>query len=309
MRLITHTDLDAVACAVLLWEVEEILEVKFVDPATIQAGKMPIFKYDIIADLPYDKRCGMWFDHHESNKPPEGRKFEGAWAPKPSAARVIYDYYENPYLEKYSDMLAEVDRIDSGKLQLEDVQNPQGWFLLSNTLEMEAEKHKDDEYREHVIQLIRKSPAIGEILKDPQVSMRAARVGDEFERFAAILKESTVMVGRVAYSDLRKRADLPRGNNYLVYSLFPQAACSVRLMPEIEEKGMVKISVGNNLFGEQCGFDVGAAMKRIGGGGHKGVGGARVKSEEAEAIAKRLVEEINDFCARKGKQRQAEEGN
>jgi len=210
---------------------------------------------------------------------------------------VVYDYYENPYLEKYAEMLSEVDRIDSGKVELEEVRQPKGWFLFSNTLEMEPDKAKDDEYREHAVELIRKRPHIREILQDGQVASRAARVQSEMEKFAAILKESTVMVGKVAYSDLRKREDLPRGNNYLVYSLFPQAVSSVRLMPEMEERGMVKISVGHNLFGKKCSFDVGAAMKKIGGGGHHGVGGARVKSEEAEAIAKKLVEEINGWEA------------
>ncbi len=296
MRLLTHTDLDGIMCAVLLIDTEEVDEVRFIDPATIQSGKMPIRKYDIIADLPYDKRCGMWFDHHESSKPPEGRKFEGAWAMKPSAARVIYDHYENPYLEKYSAALAEVDRIDSGKVRSEEVQNPEGWFMLSNTLEMEPDKSKDDEFRRHVIELIRKNPDIGLVLNDGQVAERAAKVRVQFAEFAAILKESTTMIVKVAFSDLRKRSDLPRGNNYLVYTLFPNAVSSVRLMPEHEEKDMVKISVGHNIYGKKCEFDVGAAMKKIGGGGHKPVGGARVKKEEAESIAKKLAEEINKAC-------------
>ena len=295
MRLITHSDLDGVMCAALLSEVEEILEIKFVDPGTIQAGKIPIGGLDIIADLPYDKRCGMWFDHHESSKPKENTKFEGSWKLAPSAARVVYDYYENPYLEKYAKAVEETDRIDSGQVELSQVQNPSGWFLVSNTLETSAPKKEDDEYRRHVIALIRKSPDAGKVLSDEWVKERVEQVGQEFKKFAEILKESTVMVGKVAYSDLRLRPDLPRGNNYLVYSLFPDAISSVRIMPlsENEDKDTVKISVGHNIYGKKCGFDVGAAMKRIGGGGHRSVGGASVKKEEAEALAKKLAEEIN----------------
>lgn len=297
MRLITHTDLDGVMCAALISCVEEIVEIKFVDPGTMQSGKMPVHDYDVIADLPYDKRCGMWFDHHESSKPPEGRKFEGAWSLAPSAARVVYDYYENPYLEKFASALVEVDKIDSGSVPLEQVKNPTGWFLLSNTLETSATKEKDDNYRRHVIDLIRKNPDVEAVLNDEQVSKRVANVRAEFEKFAKMLEESTVMIGKVAYSDMRKAFDLPRGNNYLVYSLFPEAVTSVRLMPEGEDKDTVKISVGHNIFSrKKCEFDVGAAMKKIGGGGHRPVGGASVKKEEAEAIAKKIIGEINAAC-------------
>ena len=283
MRLYTHTDLDGVFSAVLLSEVEEVDEVKFVDPGTVQAGKIPFTKFDIIADLPFDKRCGLWFDHHESSKPKEGAAFEGAWAMKPSAARVIYDYCENPYLKKYEAALAEVDRIDSGQVPKEQAENPAGWFLLSNTLETSAAKKEDDEYRRHVIGLIRDDPGIESVLKDEWVAERIANVKQELSVFKKMLLEGTKMVGCVAFSDLRNTKDFPRGNNYLVYSLFPDAITSVRLMPIDEEGGTVKISAGHNIYGKKCEFDVGAAMKRIGGGGHRPVGGATVKAEEAEA--------------------------
>lgn len=297
MRLYTHSDLDGVFCAALLSECEEVDEIRFVDPATVQAGKIRFRPTDIIADLPFCRGCGMWFDHHESSRPKEGQKFEGSWKLAPSAARVVYDWCENPYLEKYASALQEVDLIDSGKVPREQAENPSGWFLLSNTLESEANKKEDDEYRRHVIGLLRKNPDIKAVLADATVAARAEEAGESLAKFASILKECTVMIGRVAYSDLRRRPDFPRGNNYLVYSLFPQAVSSVRLMPVDEEAGTAKISVGHNVYGEKCGFDVGMAMKKLGGGGHRGVGGASVKKDEAEALAEKLVKEINESCA------------
>jgi len=294
MRLYTHTDLDGVMCAMLISCVEEIDEFRFVDPGTVQTGKLPFRKSDIISDLPYDRHCGMWFDHHESSRPKEGAKFEGAWKLSPSAARVVYEYYDNPYLEKYAAAVEATDRIDSGQVSREEAENPQGWFLFSNTLETSAEKSEDDAYKVHVIALIRKNPDIASILSDARVAERAKNVKAELAKFAQILREHTVMVGKVAYSDLRARPDLPRGNNYLIYSLFPGAVTSVRLMPEKEDKDSMKISVGHNIYGTKCEFDVGAAMKAIGGGGHRSVGGANVKKEEAEALAKKIITMINE---------------
>jgi len=148
-----------------------------------------------------------------------------------------------------------------------------------------------------VIALIRKNPDIAAILSDARVAERVKNVKSELDLFAKILREHTVMAGKVAYSDLRTRPDLPRGNNYLIYSLFPDAVTSVRLMPEKEDKEHAKLSVGHNIYGKKSEFDVGAAMKKIGGGGHRSVGGASVKKEEAEAIAKKIVAAINEFEA------------
>lgn len=309
MRLYTHTDLDGVMCAVLISCVEEIDEFRFVDPGTVQTGKIPFRKSDIISDLPYDRHCGMWFDHHESSRPKEGhhddgqtpspqdrgvvKKFEGAWKLAPSAARVVYEYYDNPYLEKYAAALEATDKIDSGQVSKEEAENPQGWFLFSNTLETSAEKNVDDNYREYVIALIKRTPDIAVVLADAKVAERVKNVKAELDKFAQILREHTVMMGKVAYSDLRTRPDLPRGNNYLIYSLFPNAVTSVRLMPEKEDKDGIKISVGHNIYGKKCEFDVGAAMKAIGGGGHRSVGGASVRKDEAETLAKKIVANIN----------------
>ena len=296
MRLWVHTDLDGVFCAVLISEIEEVDEIRFVDPGTVQAGKIFFNKYDIIADLPFDRRCGMWFDHHESSKPSEGRAFNGAWGAKPSAARVIYDWAENPYLDKFAAALEEVDKIDSGLVPIEQARNPTGWFLISNTLEMSPDKRVDDEYRVHVIQLLRKNPDVDAALKDEKVAVRAGMVKEELEEFAALMKKNTKMIGKVAFSDLRKLEGLPRGNNYLIYSLFPDAVTSVRLMPERENKDMVKLSVGHNIYREKKSeFDVGAAMRKIGGGGHKPVGGASVRLEDAERIAMEIIRQVNEF--------------
>ncbi|MCX6772957.1 MAG: hypothetical protein NTV88_04270 [Candidatus Micrarchaeota archaeon] len=295
MRLYTHTDLDGIFSAVLISVVEEVDEIRFVDPGTVQAGKIFFNEYDIISDLPFDRRAGMWFDHHESSRPSPDRKFEGAWGLKPSAARVIFEWAENPYLEKYSAALLEVDKIDSGQVPIEEARNPTGWFLLSNTLESNAEKSEDDKYRRHVIALIKKNPDISAVLKDGWVEERVESVQGDLEKFKQLLLANTKMIGKVAFSDMRSVSEFPRGNNYLIYSLFPSAVTSVRIMPLDEEKDSVKLSVGHNIYGKKSTYDVGAAMKKLGGGGHKPVGGASVSKEQTDEIVQRIIQEINDW--------------
>ena len=68
----------------------------------------------------------------ESSKPREERKFEGMFRPTRLAARVAFEYYENPELEKNKDALDAVDRIDWGLVTEDEVRNPSGWLFLKD---------------------------------------------------------------------------------------------------------------------------------------------------------------------------------
>ena len=65
-RLVTRSDFDGLVCAMLLKEINIIDEIKFVHPKDVQDGKVDITENDITTNLPFDKRVGLAFDHHES---------------------------------------------------------------------------------------------------------------------------------------------------------------------------------------------------------------------------------------------------
>src|SRR5258707_11266383 len=80
MRLITRGDLDGLTSAVILTLAEPIDEIMLVHPQDITDKQVEVRGDDVLANVPYDPRCGMWFDHHlltDSNeKPPT--EFQGA---------------------------------------------------------------------------------------------------------------------------------------------------------------------------------------------------------------------------------------
>ena len=136
MRLLTRSDFDGLGCAALLKEKGLIDDIKFVHPKDIQDGKIPVDGNDVLANIPYVKGCGLWFDHHLSEA--ERLKFvefNGACNPSAlSATRVIYDYYggseefKSPHL---NDLVEAVDKADSGNFTVDEILNPTGWDLLS----------------------------------------------------------------------------------------------------------------------------------------------------------------------------------
>src|SRR5262245_1236295 len=139
MRLVTRGDLDGLTCAVLITSCETIEETVLIHPQDITDRRFAVTDDDIIANLPYDKACAKWFDHHlltESNqKPPE--VFDGKYGLAPSAARVVYEYYlpKNPGLNRFERLLAETDRLDSAQLNMDDVLEPRDFVLLGYTLD------------------------------------------------------------------------------------------------------------------------------------------------------------------------------
>src|SRR6185369_16918402 len=96
MRLITRSDFDGLACAVLLKEVSDIDAIEFVHPKDVQDGKIAVTSNDILTNLPYVPGVGMWFDHHSSEavrNDVDDVKFNGRFEVAPSAARVVYNHY------------------------------------------------------------------------------------------------------------------------------------------------------------------------------------------------------------------------
>ena len=72
-RLVTRSDFDGLACAMMLKELNLIDEIKFVHPKDVQDGKIELSKNDITTNLPYDPRVSIAFDHHESEVPCRGK--------------------------------------------------------------------------------------------------------------------------------------------------------------------------------------------------------------------------------------------
>jgi oligoribonuclease NrnB/cAMP/cGMP phosphodiesterase (DHH superfamily) len=281
MRLLTRSDFDGLVCAVLLNEVETIDSVEFHHPKDMQDGKVTVTSSDIITNLPYHPDAGVWFDHHASEASRnEDMHFKGRFAVAPSAARVVYDYYvlqgKGEKLQKFSELLVEVDKSDSANLSPDDVTNPQGWILLSYLMDPRTGLGKQKDYqvsnRDLMLKLVdwisTKTPA--EILEMPDIKERVKRYRDDEAAFKAALQKHSRHDGNVVITDFRNN-DAPVGNRFLIYTLFPTTNISLRIIDG--RKGeFCSVAVGHSIFNRTSKTDVGALMAKYGGGGHRGAG-------------------------------------
>lgn len=297
MRLVTRSDFDGLACAVLLKEAGVVDSLLFVHPKDVQDGLIAVGEQDVLANVPYAEGCGLWFDHHssEDERLARGGRFKGASRPAPSAARLIHDYYGGG--QKFGhleEMMTAVDRSDSGRLTVDEILHPQGWILLSFIMDPRTGLGRFRDYRisnyqlmEDLIEYCRHSP-IEEILQTPDVQERVKRYVEQTDLFKAMIRKHTRTDGNVIVTDLRGEETIYSGNRFLIYSLYPDQNVSVWLIDGRNQQNCV-FAVGHSIINRSSQTDVGSLMLKYGGGGHRAVGTCQVPYAAADATLRELV--------------------
>lgn len=290
MRIVTRPDFDGVACAVLLYQVETIDQpIKWVQPDDIQNARINIDKEDILANLPYDSRCGLWFDHHYSNK--AVRNFQGNFELAPSAARVIYDYYQDRFDRDFSELVRKTDKIDSADLSVDEVLYPENdpYFLLSLTVSNANYDKLDDVYLNRLVSLLG-GMNIRRVLKDVEVKRQCDENIKQKKAFEELLKYHATVKDHVSIVDFRPVCPVPKGNRFLIYTIFPGTMVNVEIGYKDERKDKVRLKVGHNIFTHNCHVNVGLLLSRFGGGGHRGAGGCSFAADEADSYISQIID-------------------
>ena len=289
MRVVTRGDADGLVSTVLLTMVESIREIRFAHPKDVQDGKIQVDADDIIVNLPYVAGCGLWFDHHvsEERKLESQGEFKGSFKVAPSAARVIYDYYKNPQFENFSEMMSAIDRLDSAQLTIDDVTKPEGWILLGLTLDPRSGLGPEfQKYFRWLVEYVKELP-LAKVLQHPEVKKRCDRVLHEQEEFKAVLQQHSRSEQGVIITDFRGQKNLPVGNRFLVYTMYPECHVEVRLFDGLG--GKVVLAAGRSIFCRKCQVSCGELLARYGGGGHAGAGTCQLEGAEAPAKIAEIV--------------------
>jgi oligoribonuclease NrnB/cAMP/cGMP phosphodiesterase (DHH superfamily) len=288
MRIVTRPDFDGIVCAVLLTEALDVrAPVVWVEPNDVQKGLIRIQDGDVIANLPYDQRCALWFDHHYTNQIAE--PFKGAFKIAPSAAGIIYAYFKDRLQRDFSELVQATDKIDSANLTLEEVLHPENHPYVLLSLTVQNEDQPNEGYWNKLVKLFRKYN-IRQILEDPEVKQHCQTVIRQNDRYVEFLKTHTNLNQHVAITDFRPFDRPPNGNRFLVYSLFPESFVNVRIRYEDRKKQMVMVNIGHSIFNPSCKVNVGLMLVRYGGGGHRGAGSARFHASESDDYISEIID-------------------
>ena len=297
MRLVTRSDFDGLACAVLLKHIGMIDSYKFAHPKDLQDGLVEVSSSDILANVPFVPGCGMWFDHHKSELDRLGDiSYKGLSKGSPSCARVIWEYFggHERFDTFFDTMLLYVDKVDSGDLSLDEVLNPTGWILLGAIMDPRTGLGRYRDYRISNYQLMLdmidycSMMTAEEILAIPDVKERVDRYTAQQKAFAAMLKRCSTVHGNVVVVDLRNEQEIFTGNRFTLYALYPDCNISVQVMWGLKQQNTV-FTVGYSILNRTATADVGALMLKYGGGGHLRVGTCQVDNDKAVLVLEEIL--------------------
>jgi len=301
MRLLTRSDFDGLACGALLVYLGLIDDWKFVHPKDIQDGLVEATDNDILANIPYVKGCKIWFDHHSSESERLGKDvfFEGVSRHAPSCARVVYDYYGgDAKLNRFSEMIHYVDKVDSGNLSADEILHPGGWVLLGFIMDPRTGLGRFRNFTISNYDLMKDlakacaEKSIEDILAMPDVKERLNLYFQQTELFKDMILKYAKPDKNTLVVDLRGVETIYAGNRFYIYTLFPEQNISAWIV-DGRNKTNVAITVGYSIINRTATVDVGSLLLSYGGGGHRQVGTCQVSTEEADKVIAEIIEKLN----------------
>ena len=229
-RVVADSDLDGLMAAAVLKSSKPELEVHFAHPALIRAGVIDhlIDENTAICDLPFHPDCGLYLDHHMTNKPSEDEESSFLkrggichWKDTPSAARAAYELMkEDLDLSHLEEIMPIVDALDSGGISLDDFLEDGPIIRLSRSLSLTNESHM-----QNVLNQFAAGMKLEEIIESHSQILEDLK--NTRKNSQEIVKENLKIVDGLAICDLSESGY--RVSGYLVTAIAgPEAiACCV----------------------------------------------------------------------------------
>ncbi len=304
MRLVTRSDFDGLACAMMLRELGIIDEIKFVHPKDVQDGKVELSQNDITTNLPYDPRVALAFDHHESEVDRlKAQETGGKLIIDPnarSAARVVYDYYGGKKtFPRVSDELMEaVDKGDSADFTMDEILHPKGWVLLHYLMDPRTGLGRFRNFRisnyDLMMELISycMDHTIDEILELPDVKERVELYFEQADLFEAQLKRIAKVYDKVVVLDLRDEEVIHAGNRFMIYALYPETQISVHVAWGFKKQNTA-VMIGKSIVNKGSNVDIGELCLKYGGGGHRNASTCQLDNDKVDAELPNIIAALN----------------
>jgi len=291
MRIVTRPDFDGIVCDVLLRDIFDIERpTLWVEPYELEDYSQRIGNDDIVANLPFVEGCSLWFDHHLTNK--IDKPFKGIFEDAPSAAGIIYCHYKEKFSKDFSELVFHTDKIDSGDITIDEVLNCRDYPYSMVASTISGKSKNDEPYWNRVVELLG-SYNIDNVICDKDVSDRYSKIDEQDKEYSTYLKKNTSILKNTAVTDFCHLDVEPKGNRFLVYSLFPDIFVDVKIRYSKDDREKVIVSLGQNIFNSGNNVNLGELVSRYGGGGHKGAGSCSFHKTMSEKNIPEILEVLN----------------
>ena len=307
-RVVADSDLDGLMAAAVLKAAKPSIEVHFAHPALIRAGSIDhlIDRNTAICDLPFHENCGLYLDHHQTNRPTKQQQilFEQSggichWRDTPSAARAAFDLMKDELdLSHLEEIMPLVDDLDSGGISLSEFMEDGPVIRLSRSLSL-----KDKNHMQVVLNQFAEGESLESIISSHQE--RLSKLATEREAQTELVRKNTTIVDKLAICDLSETGS--RSNGYLVTALAGSdaiACCVIHgfidgTIDNPNRQALGASFYANSFLDEENPYDLSklATLLDATGGGHANACGCRV--QPADKSREMLVETDKDYNLQK----------
>ena len=307
-RVVADSDLDGLMAAAVLKAAKPSIEVHFAHPALIRAGSIDhlIDRNTAICDLPFHENCGLYLDHHQTNRPTKQQQilFEQSggichWRDTPSAARAAFDLMKDELdLSHLEEIMPLVDDLDSGGISLSEFMEDGPVIRLSRSLSL-----KDKNHMQVVLNQFAEGESLESIISSHQE--RLSKLATEREAQTELVRKNTTIVDKLAICDLSETGS--RSNGYLVTALAGSdaiACCVIHgfidgTIDNPNRQALGASFYANSFLAEENPYDLSklATLLDATGGGHANACGCRV--QPADKSREMLVETDKDYNLQK----------
>lgn len=307
-RVVADSDLDGLMAAAVLKAAKPSIEVHFAHPALIRAGSIDylIDRNTAICDLPFHENCGLYLDHHQTNRPTKQQQilFEQSggichWRDTPSAARAAFDLMKDELdLSHLEEIMPLVDDLDSGGISLSEFMEDGPVIRLSRSLSL-----KDKNHMQVVLNQFAEGESLDNIIASHQE--RLSKLETEREAQTELVRKNTTIIDKLAICDLSETGS--RSNGYLVTALAGSdaiACCVIHgfidgTIDNPNRQALGASFYANSFLDEENPYDLSklATLLDATGGGHANACGCRV--QPADKSREMLVETDKDYNLQK----------
>ena len=215
-KVLVDSDFDGIVSAAILRNIYPAAHLYLGNYMGVERGDYLNFvdKQTAVVDMGYISGCGLYFDHHESNKP-KVKNFPGRWRNLLSAGRVVYEYFKDVAdLKKFAVILDDLDKFDSGLVKLKDVLNP------SAVLKLAFSTNRVDLSFDRILIKLLAEKSLANVMENDFVKEYLALEDRIKKTFYLYLKHNSKVIDKVAFVDLEKYAG-EKIHSYFITTQFP----------------------------------------------------------------------------------------
>ncbi len=319
-RIVTHTDFDGIVSASICSFCLGINQIAFAGPMAIGRNSLPISDRDVVCDLPYPLRCGLWFDHHPGNledvrlRGYDPVQLPGRFDFKDSCSRVVYEYFSSKIeLPPYFDVtVRHADTIDAFRYRdIEDWREETPGKVIDCALKMVGPSKDGDLLRKKSVFLLRDNP-LDVVAVNPEIQHHYRAYQGQEDRMMSIIGEASYFLSHdvgheLIIVDLTRYKKRPTVFRNLAFLLYPYAQAVIEIR-SLYHRGVktnnfnISISLSPNVDSVALQKDLGEIMRDLNiGDGHRGAASGTVNCRSKDEMIRRkneLLEKILRFWKR-----------